>query len=288
MTFFYRGELQASREHLELAGAPLNQQSLPDAVAVGYAENATASLPTTLLMLGYPDTALRVSRDLVGAMRRSSNAVSLHRSLIRQTILHRLLRDSRTLLKVAEEALSIATDLGMTIGTALAVFARGRALADEGQGKEGIAEMSRAVESLGGNTVASMYYGTLAESLGQYGRVAEGLEAVATGLKEVERTGTKFSLPHLYQVQGELLLMSDPANATEAERSLRTSIDVARSQQARFWELRATTSLARLLKGQGKTEEARTMLAAIYNWFTEGFDTADLKDAKALLDELND
>jgi tetratricopeptide (TPR) repeat protein len=286
LTFFYRGELQASREHLELAGAPLNAQSSRGVVAVEYAENATASLSTTLLMLGYPETARRISRDLVAAMRRSSNPVSLYMSLNRQAIVHRLLRDSGTTLELAEEALSIARDLGMTIGVTLAGFMRGRALADEGRGEEGIAEMSRAIASLRGNAVVSMYYGNLAETLGQYARVADGLAAVATGLNEVERSGSKFSLPHLYQVHGELLLLSETPDAVEAEHWLRMAIDIARSQQARFWELRATTSLARLLKSKGRKEEARTILADIYNWFTEGFDTADLKNAKALLEEL--
>jgi predicted ATPase len=81
--------------------------------------------------------------------------------------------------------------------------------------------------------------------------------------------------------------MRDPSDEAEAEHCFRIAIEIARRQKSRFWELRATNSLARLLQEQGKTEEARTMLAGIYNWFTEGFDTADLKDAKALLDELN-
>jgi predicted ATPase len=81
-------------------------------------------------------------------------------------------------------------------------------------------------------------------------------------------------------------LMQDASNAAQAEQLFRTAIEIARSQSAKSWELRATTSLARLLDKQGKRDEARAMLAEIYNWFTEGFDTADLKDAKALLDEL--
>jgi predicted ATPase len=92
----------------------------------------------------------------------------------------------------------------------------------------------------------------------------------------------------LYKIKGELLLMRvNPPDEAEAERCFRTAIDIARRQKARWCELRATTSLARLLKRQGKRDEARAMLAQIYGWFTEGFDTADLKDAKALLDELN-
>jgi tetratricopeptide (TPR) repeat protein len=286
ITFFHLGELQASRKHLELAGAPLNAESVRDFAAGQYAESATASLTTTLLLLGYPAAAERMSREFVAAMRRLSNPVSIQRSLLRGTAVHRLLRDSRTALKQAEEALSIATDIGMTISANLAAFSRGKALADGGRGQEGIAEMSRTIASLQGTQVISMSYAQLAESLGQNGRPAEGLAAVAWGLEEVERSGSRVSLPHLYQVQGELVLLSDPASAAEAERHFRAAIDVAREQQARFWELRATISLARLVHKQGKIDEARAMLAAIYDWFTEGFEFPDLKEARALLDEL--
>jgi predicted ATPase len=91
----------------------------------------------------------------------------------------------------------------------------------------------------------------------------------------------------VYRRKGELLLARDSSNVASAERCFRTAIEVARKQQGKLWELRATTSLARMLAKQDKRDEARAMLAEIYNWFTEGFDTADLKDAKAPLDELS-
>ena len=91
----------------------------------------------------------------------------------------------------------------------------------------------------------------------------------------------------MHRLKGELLLAQDPSNAAQAEQSFRTAIEISRKQEAKSWELRATTSLARMLAEQGKRDEARAMLAEIYNWFTEGFDTADLKDAKALLGELS-
>ena len=99
--------------------------------------------------------------------------------------------------------------------------------------------------------------------------------------------GRAVSGPDLYRLKGELLLMQNDSNVEEAENSFRRAIEIARRQQAKSWELRATMSLARLLNTQGRRDEARAMLAEIYGWFTEGYDTADLKDAKALLDELN-
>ena len=106
------------------------------------------------------------------------------------------------------------------------------------------------------------------------------------GFASVAKTGEQIDSPSLHHVKGELLLAQNPSDGAEAEQCFRTAIEIARRQSARSAELRATTSLARLLAKQGRRDEARTMLAEIYGWFTEGFDTADLKDAKALLDEL--
>jgi predicted ATPase len=105
-------------------------------------------------------------------------------------------------------------------------------------------------------------------------------------LASVAKTGEQIASPYLNHVKGELLLAQNPSDAAKAERCFRTAIEIARRQSAKSEELLATTSLARLLAKQGKPDEARAMLAAIYGWFTEGFDTADLKEAKALLDEL--
>ena len=106
------------------------------------------------------------------------------------------------------------------------------------------------------------------------------------GFASVAKTGEQLNSPSLHHVKGELLLVQNSSDVTEAERCFRAAIEIARRQSARSAELRATTSLARLLDKQDRRDEAHTMLAEIYGWFTEGFDTADLKDAKALLDAL--
>jgi predicted ATPase len=110
---------------------------------------------------------------------------------------------------------------------------------------------------------------------------------VEEGFASTAKTGEQLGSPWLHHVKGELLLVQNPSDVAEAEQCFRTAIEIARRQSARSAELVATTSLARLLNGQGRRDEARAMLAQIYGWFTEGFDTRDLKDAKALLDELN-
>ena len=126
----------------------------------------------------------------------------------------------------------------------------------------------------------------LAETCGKQGRAEEGLDLVAEGLAIVEQTGQRVDEAELHRLKGELMMIMNPGNQVEVEKSLRTAIDVARGQGARLFELRATVSLARLLAKQGRRDEAHEMLNDIYSWFTQGFDTADLKDAKALLDEL--
>ena len=114
----------------------------------------------------------------------------------------------------------------------------------------------------------------------------EALVAIERSVAVVEETGERVYEAEVYRIKGELLLATDASNSIQAERSFRNAIEIAGRQKARSWELRATTFLARLLRETNRHDEARTMLAEIYGWFTEGFDTADLKDAKTLLDEL--
>ena len=116
----------------------------------------------------------------------------------------------------------------------------------------------------------------------------EALRTIDEAFPLIERSGHRMYEAEVHRLKGELLLAQNASNTAQAEQSFRTAIAVARQQKAKSWELRATGSLARLLVKQGKRDEARAMLAEIYNWFTEGFDTADLEDAKALLDELRE
>jgi class 3 adenylate cyclase/tetratricopeptide (TPR) repeat protein len=283
---FYVGQLEAAREHLELAVALFGGAPFHNFVEAQYAGFATGALTTTLLFLGYPAAALNKSREFLDAMRRLSDPVPLAGALLRETINHTLLRDSRTALERAEELLLIATEHGMRFIAGAAAFHRGCALADQGREQEGLAEMLEALPVLEGMAATTSVYAHLADSYRKNGRPEEGLTTVTAALRETERSGERTPEPELHRVKGDLLLMRNTPDEAEAECCFHTAIDIARLQKARFYELRATTSLVRLFKRQGRTEEARKMLSEIYNWFTEGFDTADLKDAKALLDEL--
>jgi tetratricopeptide (TPR) repeat protein len=282
----FLGQLEAGREHLELAVALFGPGPFRNFAEAFYAQAATATLTTTLLQLGYPAAALRKSRELLDAMRRLSDPTPLASALLREVINHVFLRDRRTALERAEELLLIAAEHGLRSQAANAAFFRGWLLADEGRGQEGLAEMSLALPALEGLATTTTLYARLADSDRKSGRSEEGLATVATALRETERSGERTAETELYRVKGELLLIRDPPDEADGERCFRTAIDIARSQKARFFELRATTSLARLLQRQGKRDEGRAMLADIYNWFTEGFEFADLNDAKALLEEL--
>jgi predicted ATPase len=148
-----------------------------------------------------------------------------------------------------------------------------------------------ASRSVGSVIVQSYWLGLLAEGHLAAGEADQGLTMLAEALDMVDKTQERFYEAELYRLKGELTLQSQghSPRATvedEAEECFHRAIEIARKQTAKSWELRATVSLARLLAQQGRREEARAMLADIYNWFTEGFDTADLKDAKSLLDQL--
>ena len=127
-----------------------------------------------------------------------------------------------------------------------------------------------------------------AEALLKNARYDDALHLIAESIHLSNETGEQIARAELHRLHGQGLLAENDANNAEAERAFRTALEVAREQHAKSLELRATTSLARLLAKQGKHDEAHVMLAEIYGWFTEGFDTADLKDAKVLLDELNE
>ena len=135
--------------------------------------------------------------------------------------------------------------------------------------------------------MSPIFLASLAEAHGRVGEIETALEKIADALALIEISGERHREAELYRLKGELLHKRDDPNPAEAEACFRHAIEVARRQEAKMFELRATMSLARLLAGQGRPDEAHAMLAEIYNWFTEGFDTADLKEAKALLDELS-
>jgi predicted ATPase len=171
----------------------------------------------------------------------------------------------------------------------MATTLRGWAMAEQGRNEEGIVQIQEglaASRTTGAELFMTSYLGWLVEACLVAGRFDDGLNAVAEAQSIADRSEVRVHEAETHRLKGELLLKQDQSNAPEAQRCFERAIETARRQSAKSLELRATTSLARLLAKQGRRDEARAMLGEIYGWFTEGFDTADLKDAKALLDEL--
>jgi adenylate cyclase len=166
---------------------------------------------------------------------------------------------------------------------------RGWALVEEGQGEEGIAQLHEGYAGYranGSQIECSHWLALLAQTYHDTGQPAEGLRAITEALDHVAQTGIVYYEAELHRMDGQLRLRLDAADEQRAEMSFRRALEIARQQQAKSWELRAATNLARLWGEQGRRAEARELLAPVYGWFTEGFDTADLKEAKRLLDAL--
>jgi predicted ATPase len=163
------------------------------------------------------------------------------------------------------------------------------ALAMQGRGEVGLAQLHQgmaAVVATGQGGSRSAHLLLLAETAAHAGQVEEGLRCLSEALAAFAATGRGNLLAEAYRLQGSLLLGQSLPNMPQAERCFQQALAIARHQQAKSWELRAAMSLARLWQQPGKRAEARALLTSIYGWFTEGFDTADLQEAKALLDEL--
>ena len=191
--------------------------------------------------------------------------------------------------------MTLSTEQGFPFWLAQGTIVRNGVLAEQGQVEEGIARMQQglaAFRAMGAELVRIVHLPWLAAAYAQAGQVEEGLSVVVETLAAVEKTGERVSEAELYRLKGQLTLQSSVQGLVsrvpkEAEECFWKAIEVARHQQAKSLELRAVMSLARLWQQQGKTKEAHRMLSEIYHWFTEGFDTKDLQDAKALLDELS-
>jgi len=189
----------------------------------------------------------------------------------------------------AEELLALSTEHGFAFFKTVGAIHRGRCLAMEGRAAEGIAQMTEglaAFRSTGAVGPLPRLLTRIAEAYGRAWQPLEGLEHLTEAIHIIETTEGRGSEAELYRVRGQLLLALRDRAA--AEESYCTALAVARRQSTKLWELRVSTSLARLWRDQGKRIEARDLLAPIYGWFTEGFDTPVLKDAKALLEQLTE
>jgi predicted ATPase len=247
-----------------------------------------------LWLLGFPDQALQMTNRALSLARELAHPYNLAMALTWASVLHRLRGEEQPAWQQAEEVVSLANKHGFALWGAWGAVLRGWAVVRKGRGEEGIQEIRHGLEAwrAAGAQVAQPWMLTLlSDSYRRLGRTEEGLSVVAEALAAVERTGERQYEAELYRLKGELLLPSTRVSrnqdeSREAESCFLKAIEIARGQQAKSLELRASTSLGRLWRRQGMKQQA-LLVAETYGWFTEGFDTSDLKEAKALLEELD-
>lgn len=239
--------------------------------------------------MGYPDRALEQIKIAMAIAQLGTKTI-LTDIYGFASYIHELRHEPEQMRANAQARLALSTESGFFTGRALSEIYLGWADAIAGDLDGGIARMKRPMlelKAVGSEYINDRYFSFMCTALARAKRFDEALGAIGESFQFIERTGQRYYEAELNRLRGELLLAQDPSNATRAEKSIRTAIEISRRQHAKSWELRATTSLARLLTKQRKRDQARKMLAEIYAWFSEGFDTADLRDAKTLLDQLS-
>jgi predicted ATPase len=290
---FYLGEFVGARANLEEAVRLYNpEQHRTHAFLYGNVPVVTGLVygAWTLWCLGYVDQSLAKSHEALAVARQMAHPQTLAIGLCHCALLHQLRRELQPTEELSEALIALSTEQGFAYWPGVAMAMRGWALAERGQGEAGVAELRSAMATIRAIGIAAelpWYLALLAGAHATVGQTAEGLDAIAEALVLVANTKERFYEAEIYRVKGELLLKQGGSNtAAEAESCFHQALDIARVQPAKSWELRAATSLARLWRDQGRRVEAHDLLAPVYGWFTEGFETRDLKDAKALLDEL--
>jgi adenylate cyclase len=320
-----QGELTRAREYQEESLAFCDPQQHRAHVSL-FGENVGISClcwaAFALWGLGYPERALKKVEEALTLAQEFSHPFSFGYALSCALRIHQLRREGPKTQARAETLLELAAEQGFALRTAQGAVLRGWTLAMQGHGEEGIALLRQglaAFRATGAEFHRPVYLALLAEAYGEIGRYEEGLNTVAEALDAVDKTGERFYEAELYRIKGELTLQklsvagsqlsehsrmgiahhevtvaeagteggAHPTGEAEAEACFLKALAIARQQQAKSLELRAATSLARLWQQQGKQAEARALLAPVYQWFTEGFDTKDLQEAKTLLEELN-
>ena len=290
MNLMFTGTFASSRLHLEEVLArydPVSHRSLLQQAAVHPHVTSQAFLGILLLCLGFPNQALARSSAAIAEARRLAHPSSLASALSLGPILLSLVGDAALLDEWAEELVTVTTEQGFPHWRAVGTIYRGWVKVKNGDVAEGISLLrsgSVAFRVTGAETWTPYHIALLAAACGIAGQVEEAMTLLDKALQVVERTGECWLAAELNRHKGQLLLGQGHSEATE--ELYNKALRIAREQGAKFWELRAIVSLARLRRDHGRGAQARDFLAPIYGWFTEGFDAQDLKEAKALLDEL--
>jgi predicted ATPase len=287
---FIGGRFASARSHLEevlVLYDPISHGALADQTGTHLHVVAQAHLKIALFALGFPDQAMAQSSAAIAAARRLAHPPSLAASLTLGNILLSLVGDNGALDERASQLVAVATEQGFPFRRAMGTICRGWVKVKNGDVAEGMLLLrsgSAAYRATGAEVWVPYYVALSAGAYEIAGQIEESLTLLNEAFQIVERTGERWYEAELHRHKGQLLLRQGHAEA--AEDLYRKALGIAVEQEAKLWELRAAVSLARLWRDQGRSTDARGLLAPVYGWFTEGFDTPDLKKAKALLDEL--
>jgi predicted ATPase len=242
-----------------------------------------------LWALGYPEDALADADHAVRNAREIGQAGTFMFALCFTSLIHILCGDYAKASAEADELINLADEKGAAQWKALGMLAKGFVLALTGKAPDGVHIITSgfaAAQSTGGTLWTPNFLSYLASAYAELGQFDEAWRCIGEAMAHVETTKERRWEAEVNRMAGEIALKSPTPDAAKAEAYFERALTVARSQQAKSWELRAAMSMARLWRDQGKVREARELLAPVYGWFTEGFDTRDLKEAKALLEQL--
>jgi predicted ATPase/DNA-binding winged helix-turn-helix (wHTH) protein len=292
ITFYFMAEFNSALENLEICISIYDFERHGPLMAHYGFDAGVWSLcyaAATYWQLGYLDQALNKSEEAIVLARKHSHPLSLAQADLWACIIRQMNGEAQVVEEISDRLSALSTKHGLSDWLYWADCLRGSAIAEQGNHEEGIRKLrenQEALDARGLRVWRPYFLCLLAEACMEANHIDDGLNAVTEALTAADKNNEREHEAEIHRLKGELLLRQTPPDAVEAWKCFDRAIEVARVQSARSWELRATMSLAHLLASQGRREEARTILAAIYNWFTEGFDTADLKEAKALLDEI--
>ena len=291
-SLFYEGDFAQARTHYDQGIALYNpSEHRPLATRFGH-DSGMAILSFrawTLWALGYPDAALGDSDEALKIARDTGQAASLMFALFHAPTLQLLCGNYRVAAEGAEELCALAEEKSASLWKASGTVHQGCILAVTGRAREAVETLTAgiaAARSTGQNLFHPLYLSLLASARADLGQFGDACRSIDQSMAAIETTKESWCESEVNRVAGEISLKSPEQDAGKAKAYFERALVVARNQQAKSWELRAAMSMARLWRDQGKRDEARELLAPVYGWFTEGFDTLDLKEAKALLGEL--
>ena len=291
-TLLFMGDFAEGLSHLDRAWA-LYDPAVHRPLAARFGHDvgvATLTFrPLALWLLGYPKTALMETDRAIAAARKTDHMPTLLFALACTALTHICSSDHAAAAMHVEECIALAQEK-VAFFKMFAVAQRGCVLAQTGKATDAIQAISAEIAGLraiGATTYGPYFLAHLALAYGALGKLDDAWRCIGEAMTAVETTKERWYQAEINRVGGEIALKSPKPDAAKAEAYFERALAVARQQQAKSWELRAAMSMARLWRDQGKPQQARELLAPVYGWFTEGFDTLDLKEAKALLDELH-